>query len=155
MRSMDVRRTILVSTHSRSKAAADIMRAIRPATGFQLTAARRRLPPVLRVTVLFFLVSTHSRSKAAAATTLRINDIEQVSTHSRSKAAALFRLRILDFRGVSTHSRSKAAAFRPCPLGSVRQCFNSQPLEGGCAFCTFWIRLSTLVSTHSRSKAAA
>ena len=167
----------MVSTHSRSKAAA-----------FSDTGAR-----------LFCHVSTHSRSKAAACLALMDTPKKQVSTHSRSKAAAgadwLSACRSLRFNsqpleggcvsilaqaqkqvefqltaarrrllpaagcqlvvlGVSTHSRSKAAAPRRPPSPLQRRCFNSQPLEGGCAHHLVRGRVF-VVSTHSRSKAAA
>ena len=55
---------------------------------------------------------------------------------------------------VSTHSRSKAAALSlPCFL-LAGQCFNSQPLEGGCVNGGLSLP-GFSVSTHSRSKAAA
>ena len=101
----------VVSTHSRSKAAAQLRIWLgayascfnsQPLEGgcleqpqscrlnimFQLTAARRRL---LAPFICFYLPI-------------------QVSTHSRSKAAALWPCRYLVGLPVSTHSRSKAAA---------------------------------------------
>ena len=83
---------------------------------FQLTAARRRLLPGKRLPGRFLRVSTHSRSKAAAHHGGAFNQPHHVSTHSRSKAAA-------------------AATSLP---SSTRRCFNSQPLEGGCA--KMWAR---------------
>ena len=40
------------------------------------------------------------------------------------------------------------------PSASIKACFNSQPLEGGCVVA-FFFRPQRHVSTHSRSKAAA
>ena len=99
-----------VSTHSRPKAAASFLNALR----------------------CFYYVSTHSRPKAAAGRnhrtfvkTKRFNtqppeggcksDIEHsgksgVSTHSRPKAAALINFQLYQKTIVSTHSRPKAAA---------------------------------------------
>ena len=100
-----------------------------------------------------------------------------VSTHSRSKAAATARQVGQYGSKVSTHSRSKAAAITRLYKKSNVDGFNSQPLEGGCILskeshlfsCKFQLtaarrRLPTsgtgykrvpIVSTHSRSKAAA
>ena len=59
---------IVVSTHSRPKAA-----------GF-----------LMRVWVLLLMVSTHSRPKAAGAVSDLAKKVDKVSTHSRPKAAGRF-----------------------------------------------------------------
>ena len=77
---------------------------------FQHTAARRRLPSIVKGQKNQELVSTHSRPKAAALNRecfMRIND---VSTHSRPKAAANLLGQNANVKIVSTHSRPKAAA---------------------------------------------
>ena len=167
-----------VSTHSRPKAAAypknifmiEVLK-------FQHTAARRRLqgkyvrrngntcfntqPPEGGC----FLSFTHGSTRACFNTQPHeggcLDEAKQVIVPSK----------------VSTHSRTKAAA--PCCLfyEISRPCFNTQPHEGGCAIinqlittcrhsfntqpheggCLSFIPFLAvlLVSTHSRTKAAA
>ena len=144
-----------VSTHSRSKAAA---KSILPQClffKFQLTAARRRLH------ICDIITTAHDLFQLTAARRrLRINgEIRQRCNH------------------VSTHSRSKAAAGWVSHQRRAWHCFNSQPLEGGCDFRQPFgnadggfqltaarrrllgfnkdTEADLLVSTHSRSKAAA
>ena len=124
---------VVVSTHSRPKAAA--------------TDARRCLA--------LSGVSTHSRPKAAAYLLRQPRRVLQVSTHSRPKAAAVVISDLALAVRVSTHSRPKAAAgglskslitnlfqhtaARRRLLPSVPRFhlhferFNTQPPEGGCA----------------------
>ena len=97
-----------VSTHSRPKAAEDMIYCLHSFQKFQHTAARRRLVaeapnrPVSKV-------STHSRPKAAAWRNNLIPPYSNVSTHSRPKAAVgNMDTDLKDFI-VSTHSRPKAA----------------------------------------------
>ena len=144
-----------VSTHSRTKAAA--IADITPR--------------------IFTVVSTHSRTKAAAERERQDTKVTKVSTHSRTKAAASKNDRTLYFHSVSTHSRTKAAACSGIEAVSVawfqhtaarrrlrtyidngikkRSSFNTQPHEGGCVICQFVYMYCKLVSTHSRTKAAA
>ena len=80
---------VMVSTHSRPKAAAfDNSMSKVSFIQFQHTAARRRLHRAVIDACNHLVVSTHSRPKAAAifadVSLLAIN----VSTHSRPKAAA-------------------------------------------------------------------
>ena len=103
----------VVSTHSRPKAAAPILRPTVRNDQFQHTAARRRLLAPFRLRLEPSPVSTHSRPKAAAIAKRRCNPQAAVSTHSRPKAAA----------------PSKARRARRC------RCFNTQPPEGGCPGC--------------------
>ena len=78
---------LLVSTHSRPKAAGNRQGATRNDTGFQHTAARRRLAKTVIDNRKVNTVSTHSRPKAAGAK-LRLDATQIiVSTHSRPKAA--------------------------------------------------------------------
>ena len=144
-----------VSTHSRSKAAANKNVSQLLLLKFQHTAARRRLPLSKLNRGELNDVSTHSRPKAAAFVAANFACVEVVSTHSRPKAAAstpkdkvvsdiMFqhtaaRRRLLDTVGVpmlmlivSTHSRPKAAAL-----------ITNLPMR------------VVPVSTHSRPKAAA
>ena len=103
---------MIVSTHSRAKAAAHLLTRVRPlfirfntqpreggcifvtlrlgvVFQFQHTAARRRLLPCLYLYRTFGKVSTHSRAKAAAPFYANVQHIiRMVSTHSRAKAAA-------------------------------------------------------------------
>ena len=123
---------VLVSTHSRPKAAGVIRRAAFWQVGFQHTAARRRLDFASSGCGKPSGVSTHSRPKAAGFTsivfipifscfntqppeggwlslTFDSNVDNLVSTHSRPKAAGLFPITEAPAFGVSTHSRPKAA----------------------------------------------
>ena len=76
---------------------------------FQHTAARRRLDPIPCPPPL-----PHA-----------------VSTHSRPKAAGHFMRVPPNILSVSTHSRPKAAGTPPMIFGQGRNCFNTQPPEGG------------------------
>ena len=153
--SFSMARNWTVSTHSRSKAAAHRHR-----------RRHRR-----------HAVSTHSRSKAAAVYRARGAHVDVVSTHSRTKAAAL-RCAAGWYRGCRFNSQPLEGGCRQpcCAVRSVRG-FNSQPLEGGCSCRSSlvpvwaWFQLTAarrrlptslfsfgvfhIVSTHSRSKAAA
>ena len=77
---------LLVSTHSRPKAAAAARCICLTARVFQHTAARRRLLLVGKI-LSGAVVSTHSRPKAAAVPVMRWIGARIVSTHSRPKAA--------------------------------------------------------------------
>ena len=77
-----------VSTHSRSKAAANKNVSQLLLLKFQHTAARRRLPLSKLNRGELNDVSTHSRPKAAAFVAANFACVEVVSTHSRPKAAA-------------------------------------------------------------------
>ena len=82
-----------VSTHSRPKAAASIrLISVLMNSAFQHTAARRRLLGLKSLDGMIDTVSTHSRSKAAAIFNVHITIIHFVSTHSRPKAAAANRI---------------------------------------------------------------
>ena len=99
---------VLVSTHSRPKAAASIFSVLITFIKFQHTAARRRL----------------DRKDGFLS-------IDSVSTHSRPKAAELtFDQLILEFP-VSTHSRPKAAGPLRNTHSTFCHSFNTQPPEGG------------------------
>ena len=100
-----------------------------------------------------------------------------VSTHSRPKAAASHQDLRQKGLQVSTHSRPKAAAYLPAAFFLYHKSFNTQPPEGGCVvilmhyliYCRFQhtaarrrlrrikdnVLKVTIVSTHSRPKAAA
>ncbi|ERH27036.1 hypothetical protein HMPREF9065_01463 [Aggregatibacter sp. oral taxon 458 str. W10330] len=79
----------MVSTHSRAEAAAGALDTQKTAqTGFQHTAAWRRLPRYRKLGKASGEVSTHSRAKAAAFVTIFCDFIKFVSTHSRPKVAA-------------------------------------------------------------------
>ena len=168
----------MVSTHSRPKAAAQVIKKYRN----------------------HYDVSTHSRPKAAAFVDCDQAKAYQVSTHSRPKAAALplffspmlvgcfntqppeggcssFCTEVVKFAlfqhtaarrrlpcnvcvrgrafGVSTHSRPKAAALAFTAHKYLFKSFNTQPPEGGCLRAECICYLCVFVSTHSRPKAAA
>ena len=99
---------------------------------FQLTAARRRLPRATRHSVTsskFQLTAARRRLRTAGS---KFPVFGEVSTHSRPKAAAFLHCVKQGTHQVSTHSRPKAAApFHP---------IHPPPIN---------------VSTHSRPKAAA
>ena len=78
---------MLVSTHSRPKAAGSSIRARTSSCRFQHTAARRRLARQNGMKVSAQRVSTHSRPKAAGNAFFFSVLLNQVSTHSRPKAA--------------------------------------------------------------------
>ena len=124
---------ILVSTHSRTKAAANgqwvKVESQEVSTHSRTKAAALEFINKVRQSG----VSTHSRTKAAAKIFSLAIANAFVSTHSRTKAAALFRNFSRLELYVSTHSRTKAAAgFRGCShIFSI--CFNTQPHEGGCS----------------------
>ena len=122
-----------VSTHSRPKAAVQLLRAFKtrrtsfntqPPEGgcnrfvfFKITnCCFNTQPPEGGCLVMvtqdnnYNLVSTHSRPKAAASYLDGIDTPYIVSTHSRPKAAAIIGYATLGGRLVSTHSRPKAAA---------------------------------------------
>ena len=56
--------------------------------------------------------------------------------------------------GVSTHSRLKAAGTSPTFAVSAKDCFNTQPPEGGWEETDRRNEVEYTVSTHSRLKAA-
>ena len=123
--------------------------------GFQLTAARRRLPvtpprqpytarfnsqppegdyqDTCYAAILTFSVSTHSRSKAAAKSGDNLPQNSKVSTHSRSKAAA-------------AAAQARLAADIKFQLTAARRRLRATNLVDN---------RRGVVSTHSRPKAAA
>ena len=76
-------------------------------------------------------VSTHSRPKAAGYKVVFGGSTVRVSTHSRPKAAGGFYVPACSIQGVSTHSRPKAAGSSHLPYQRAFFCFNTQPPEGG------------------------
>ena len=98
---------------------------------FQHTAARRRLDFFSFNTQPRRTVSTHSRPKAAGALDKPMHPSLMVSTHSRPKAAGALILHVLLVNTVSTHSRPKAAGGISHRWKHTRNCFNTQPPEGG------------------------
>ena len=147
-----------------------------PLMSFQLTAVRRRLLAAIKLTRQFGLFQLTAARRRLLTDNEHDLAVLRVSTHSRPKAAALWPCRYLVGLPVSTHSRPKAAAQTGCRAWRARQCFNSQPPEGGCGQrydqrpfryrfnsqppeggCAeaFKAALANEVSTHSRPKAAA
>ena len=100
----------LVSTHSRSKAAASGHSSFITSGEFQLTAARRRL----RVGPLGKF------------------GIQRFQLTAARRRLRLSRVHVVAIDAVSTHSRSKAAACNASRRACCSASFNSQPLEGGC-----------------------
>ena len=101
----------VVSTHSRPKAAGSYLPLQNQVSWFQHTAARRRLGGKPYSPVNPRGVSTHSRPKAAGFFFEPLDSPDEVSTHSRPKAAGRHLINDRAFR----------------------QCFNTQPPEGGWA----------------------
>ena len=104
-----------------------------PPAAFQHTAARRRLP-----------------QKSYGCTPKE--RFQHTAARRRLRWAANRHLRETV---VSTHSRPKAAAVVPGLERYLKQCFNTQPPEGGCASGPRASTKTFSVSTHSRPKAAA
>ena len=146
---------IMVSTHSRAKAAA---------------SPYQRASKSLRV-------STHSRAKAAADVGINIELLDIVSTHSRAEAVALFDRTFHESQQcfntqppkggcytnfpsipppffVSTHSHPKAAATMPCASSPILPFQHTAARRRLLALLCSLVVL-TLVSTRSRAKAAA
>ena len=75
-----------------------------------------------------------------------------VSTHSRPKAAGCFNSKLICFKGFQ-HTAARRRLDHDSAKQSRRQCFNTQPPEGG---WTGRLKLGSEnhVSTHSRPKAA-
>ena len=148
------RRRHMVSTHSRPKAAG-------PANGllftalksFQLTAARRQLETYLVPNLPLELRFNSQPPEGSWPQKRGVEQAYRVSTHSRPKAAGLPFSRRLCGRAVSTHSRPKAAGCftnQNKPQRDVST--HSRPKAAGgtrlSLYCT------ARVSTHSRPKAA-
>ena len=167
-----------VSTHSRSKAAARVLRRVSKGQPVSTHSRSKAAAAINGIHFVPAVVSTHSRSKAAACCRAARNPPGQRfnsqpleggcgGCHQSPACGPLFQLTaarrrlrsvvivITVDKSVSTHSRSKAAAsrFGFTPPNLPR--FNSQPLEGGCGQMPTQYRRQRRVSTHSRSKAAA
>ena len=99
-------------------------------------------------------VSTHSRLKAAGSLLKDVRNLKKVSTHSRLKAAGCQIRKLLIVLKVSTHSRLKAAGMLHGAFVLIKDCFNTQPPEGGWQNTKIEHIDQTNVSTHSRLKAA-
>ena len=119
-----------VSTHSRPKAAADKHRQHPPRQVFQHTAARRRL--------LFYQhirasqeVSTHSRPKAAAYVLIEAAYTMTVSTHSRPKAADQARMEGFLYQTMFQHTAARRRLELKMKHVANIMSFNTQPPEGG------------------------
>ena len=100
-----------------------------------------------------YFVSTHSRLKAAGKLPSYLRVPYLVSTHSRLKAAVPAdppRIALICF------NTQPPEGGWPVGFGSypIWLCFNTQPPEGG--WMAYWrrLRLLSVVSTHSRLKAA-
>ena len=128
----EARGRIIVSTHSRPKAAG----------GTRIGARTRRI------------VSTHSRPKAAGPFPKPRPQPIVVSTHSRPKAAGKIKTLRHLYASVSTHSRPKAAGATVKANCRSWVRFNTQPPEGGWIDRAQQRRNRQRVSTHSRPKAA-
>ena len=121
-----------VSTHSRPKAAAWRREQALIPMLFQLTAARRRLLPSIRVPTQrrCFNSQPPEGGCVISAALMRISHQFQLTAARRRLHSVI--VEDDPARPVSTHSRSKAAAFQRRVIRLPLSCFNSQPLEGGC-----------------------
>ncbi len=122
----------MVSTHSRPKAAAIFVEIVLVIFLFQHTAARRRLHKSLSP-----LISSGEFQHTAARRRLLKSCVGNFGTPTFQHTAARRRL-LLTYLLILFQVSS----------------FNTQPPEGGCNFLTYSLG-PTLVSTHSRPKAAA
>ncbi len=121
---------------------------------FQHTAARRRLVRIGAMGFPFMLFQHTAARRRLVKSSIPFFSLYLVSTHSRPKAAGF----------VSTIRRASESCFNTQPPegGWFRQvleklvnvCFNTQPPEGGWENPKINISLFTIVSTHSRPKAA-
>ena len=105
----ETEKDLLVSTHSRPKAAGKAHNPTIVQWLFQHTAARRRLVSYDFCPNQILAVSTHSRPKAAGRFQRFVYRNKPVSTHSRPKAAGKMNKIVVQEDVVSTHSRPKAA----------------------------------------------
>ena len=150
-------RAVVVSTHSRPKAAAVAFNSYINAIRFQHTAARRRLP-----SAIFFLSTVSRFQHTAARRRLRplapLPCVAQTFQHTAARRRLpdtragdswpgrfntqppeggcqdMIEQKTIDVR-VSTHSRPKAAAASTSSSGWASNRFNTQPPEGGCRRC--------------------
>ena len=121
---------------------------------FQHTAARRRLDMVYDSTRLGDKVSTHSRPKAAGHTAVFCQAVLVVSTHSRPKAAGYCSIGKIRY-GLRFNTQPPEGGWQDVALNVSIPCgFNTQPPEGGWVASSLPIRRISVVSTHSRPKAA-
>ena len=123
-------------------------------TSFQHTAARRRLAQAgITDNSLWMFQHTAARRRLERPNHAQ-GRYSQVSTHSRPKAAGSEKCRhFLSFHSFNTQPPEGGWASSTA-IASATACFNTQPPEGG--WRTFGVgRYSrSLVSTHSRPKAA-
>ena len=99
-------------------------------SGFQHTAARRRLGCNLFDRQQLLLVSTHSRPKAAGFFPHVIGLLGMVSTHSRPKAAGLLTEQPPPFKSFQ-HTAARRRLETKNRQNRLCCCFNTQPPEGG------------------------
>ena len=143
-----------VSTHSRPKAAGPSERPGCLYTGFQLTAARRRLVKTAIKLIgapMFQLTAARRRldKKGGGFMSQFL-----VSTHSRPKAAGYISRSAASGHIVSTHSRPKAAGSLALLLGCIWATFQLTAARRRLDDKKFVHKWDMVVSTHSRPKAA-
>ena len=108
------RRVVLVSTHSRPKAAGLTRRSAKLICWFQHTAARRRLGNVNTNVIYLQRFNTQPPEGGWGRRCVLLGQQCAVSTHSRPKAAGLSHGQYHAVVSVSTHSRPKAAGRLRC-----------------------------------------
>ena len=141
-----------VSTHSRPKAAGNILLCQPISLAFQHTAARRRLD--VRQSLLILHCFNTQPPEGGWLTDDGLEGMSRVFQHTAARRRLVFySYRFITCMDVSTHSRPKAAGILFVSVYYLYGCFNTQPPEGGWVD-EFLIQQHNQVSTHSRPKAA-
>ena len=144
---------LVVSTHSRPKAAGAKIKTPSTTTAFQHTAARRRLDSEQNHLFGDWRFQHTAARRRLGQLLDGFCQNGDVSTHSRPKAAGPVHYNVGDEIPVSTHSRPKAAGAHHLYIRRAFDSFNTQPPEGG-----WQAHMKAYeyyeVSTHSRPKAA-
>ena len=122
-----------VSTHSRPKAAAQLVGKILNGSVVSTHSRPKAAATVIVNVAIDNLVSTHSRPKAAAGhhkSSCRVG--KSFNTQPPEGGCAMYINDDVQYMRVSTHSRPKAAATIAIITRRFTLSFNTQPPEGGC-----------------------
>ena len=143
----------LVSTHSRPKAAGQKIAGLNRTSKFQLTAARRRLGPILFMWVVLRCFNSQPPEGGWPSSQPSAHSF-RVSTHSRPKAAGCRYGRHAAIRGrfQLTAARRRLGPPAVSLSNSMRVSTHSRPKAAGSMLRAHLLPL--VVSTHSRPKAA-
>ena len=120
----------LVSTHSRPKAAGQKIAGLNRTSKFQLTAARRRLGPILFMWVVLRCFNSQPPEGGWPSSQPSAHSF-RVSTHSRPKAAGCRYGRHAAIRGRFQLTAARRRLDKRPRAPARRRGFNSQPPEGG------------------------